>query len=112
MKLLTANQIKAEYAKLGPAQCDDVVDYPIGNFNTFKDKGSVNSGAYAWLSSGPAGTCGSEPFDTNHNSLAEWKVGGPGGINGTTPVLRLEIEVDNWIESSEAYIQNVLVNGS
>jgi len=102
-----------EYAKVDPALgCDDVGDYPTGNFNTFDDKGIVDSGAYAWLSSGPAGTCGSEPFDTNHNSLAEWKAGGPDGIDGDTPVLRLEIEVDNWIESSEAYINDVLVNGS
>jgi len=102
-----------EYAKVDPVLgCDDSGDYPTGSFNTFSDKGIVDSGAFAWLSSGPAGPCGDGTFDANHMSLADWKSTGIAGINGSTPVLRLEIEVDNWIESSEAYINDVLVNGS
>jgi len=100
-----------EYAKVNPLSCDNSASYPTGNFNTFNDKGIVNSTAFAWLSSGPAGPCGDATFDANHMSLADWKSTGIAGISGSTRVLRLEIEVDNWIQSSEAYIDDLLVNG-
>lgn len=100
-----------EYAKVNPLSCDNSGSYPTGDFDTFNEKGIVDSAAYAWLSSGPPGPCGDATFNANHMSLANWKLTGIAGISGSTRVLRLEIEVDNWIQSSEAYLDDVLVNG-
>jgi len=96
-----------EYAKVDSTDCDDSGDYPTGEVNTFGDKGIVNNDAYAWLSSGPAGPCGDPTFDANHMSLADWKTS-----DGTEEVLRFEIEVDNWISQSEAYVDIVTINGT
>lgn len=82
-------------------------------YETFSDDSlgpSVIDGtAYCWLSSGPAGGPG-----IIGGTLSAWKAGGISGglgIDGSTPVLRLEFEVDNWVVSSEAYIDDVLING-
>jgi cysteine-rich repeat protein len=94
-----------EYAKVDPVLCDNA-PYPTGNLNTFGDKGIVDDSAYAWLSSGPAGPCGDETFDANHNSLADWKLS-----DGGQDVLAIEIEVDGWIATSEADVNNIMING-
>src|SRR3989344_4403493 len=94
-----------EYAKVDQNDCDDVADYPDGAINTFYDKGIVDDSAYAWLSSGPAGPCGNETFDANHNSLAEWKAS-----DGEEEITKIEIEVDGWIYESESHIWNVEIN--
>ena len=96
-----------EYAKVDPADCDDAADYPTGAVNTFDDKGIVDVDAYAWLSSGPSGPCGDAgTFDANHKSLADWKLALP-----TADVIAIEIEVDGWIGESEAFIDDVTING-
>ena len=95
-----------EYAKVDPLDCDDVADYPLGAVNTFDDKGIVDDGAFAWLNSGPPGPCGDSTFDAGHNSLAEWKT-----IYPNAKIIALEIEVDGWIEESEAFIDDVKING-
>lgn len=104
--LSTGDVMVFEYAKVDPADCDDVADYPTGDFNTFKDKEIVDDSAYAWLSSGPAGPCGDSTFDANHKSLADWKTDNPvATIDG------FEIEIDGWIFESEAMIDNIMING-
>jgi hypothetical protein len=98
-----------EYAKVDPSDCDDVADYPTGAINTFDDKGKIDEDTYAWLSSGPAGPCGDATFDSMHASLADWKTG-IDSIDSTTPVLAIEIEIDGWIEESESFIDNIILN--
>ena len=82
-------------------------------YETFSDDGLgpnyIDGYAYAWLSSGPAGGPGIIGTDLMH-----WKEGvhlTETGIDGSTPVLRLEFEVDNWMAQTEAYIDDVFVNG-
>jgi len=95
-----------EYAKVKPLDCDDTADYPVGPINTFGDKGIVDENAYAWLNSNVPGPCGDSNFDSNHKSLANWKLFYP-----NAKIIALEIEVDGWISQSEAFIDNVMVNG-
>ena len=94
-----------EYAKVDPDDCDDSEDYPLGSVDTFGDKGIVDDGAFAWLNSGPPGPCGDSVFDAGHKSLAEWKTAFP-----NAKIIALEIEVDGWIEESEAFIDDVKIN--
>lgn len=91
--------------------------------NTFNDKGIVNDSAEAWLSSGCSGPDnGANYYD---NLLSDWKSTGYSGdvtncagdvvkninINGNTLVTGLELEVDGWITTSEAYVDDVRING-
>ncbi|MBS3077506.1 hypothetical protein J4233_04505 [Candidatus Pacearchaeota archaeon] len=99
-----------EYAKVSSANCD-ATPYPTGQMNTFGTLGIVNNAAMAWLSSGDAGPCGGSPTFYWH-SLTDWKLGNnTNGINGSTKVTAFEIEVDGWIEQSEAFIDDVMLNG-
>ena len=92
-----------EYAKVA-TPCDNT-PYPTGVQNTFGDKGIVDGGAMAWLSSGVPGYCGLPEFDENHKSLTEWKAFYP-----TANVLAFEIETDNWIMDSESDVKNIKIN--
>lgn len=68
---------------------------------------AVDSTSMGWLSSGPAG--GPDIVD---GTLAEWVAGGITnglGVDGDTPVLRLEFEVDSWIKDTTALIDNINV---
>jgi len=59
--------------------------------------------------------------DAPSSTLANWKLGivdkDPGSelpttvINSETPVLKLEIEVDNWIAQTKAYVDDIEING-
>jgi hypothetical protein len=93
-----------EYAKVDPTQCDDSADYPVGDFNTFNDKGIVDNGAYAWETI--PGPCGDASFDAQHKSLSDWK-----SSYGTEDIVAIEIEVDGWISESGAHISSVMLNG-
>lgn len=95
-----------EFAKTNPASCD-VTPYPLGVMNTFGVNGIVDTNAYGWLSSGPAGPCGDPIFEANHKSLADWKVS-----DGNVKVLRLELEVDAWISNTKSEISNIAINGA
>ena len=112
-----------EYAKVDPARCE-VKPYPIANeIDTFGDSGIVDSSAYAWLSSGNSGplcvlidNVDGSGFYTY--TLSEW-ISGPSSnyanvnvIDGNTKVLRLEIEVDNWISQSNSEVSNIVINGN
>ena len=55
-------------------------------------------------------------------TLADWKAGivandpepdglAPGVINGDCPIVKLEIEVDNWVVDSEVYFDDLAING-
>ena len=76
---------------LGPAEIDDTTN--------------------AWLTSGPAGPLtgpGSENFI--YGTLAEWKAGTVDpSIDANTVVTAFEIEVDNWITQSEAYVDDITI---
>ncbi len=93
-----------EYAKV-QTPCDNS-PYPTGKLNTFDDKGIVDDSAYAWLSSGVAGYCGLLEFDNNHNTLAEWKL-----VYTDAKILKIEVEIDNWVSNSNSNIWNIEVNG-
>ena len=56
--------------------------------------------------------------DAPWGTLGDWKAGlvanDPGSdgldddvINGNAPVLRLEIEIDNWVLQTEAYVDDI-----
>ena len=94
-----------EYAKVDASDCDDVGDYPTGEFDTFADKGTIGASSYAWLSSGPAGPCGDSVFDAGHKTLTYWKV-----LN--YDIIGFDFEVDNWIQDSDTDLSNILINGA
>ncbi len=87
-------------------------------YKTFSDDDEgpalVDDTANGWLASGPPGPPGDENFI--YYTLEEWKDGVD--INGDTSidissatlVLALEIEVDNWVVQSEAYVDDIVVN--
>ena len=72
--------------------------------NTFDDKGIVNDDATGWLNSGDPGPVGGAKF--NAKTLSGWKTAYPNG-----KVTALEIEVDGWILESEAFIDDITING-
>ena len=94
-----------EYAKVD-TPCDNV-PYPDGELNTFGDKGIVDNDAKAWLSSGVPGYCGLPEFDNNHKSLADWK-----SEYSSANIVKIEIEVDNWISASNSNVRNIEINGN
>ena len=101
-----------EYAKVNNTNCDNA-PYPTGTLNTFADKGVLNDSSFAWLNSGDAGACGSPTFFSH--SLLDWKSGQTENgktINSSSKVLKIELEVDNWILDSHSEVINVLLNGN
>jgi hypothetical protein len=83
-------------------------------YATFGDDGEgpeeVGGSALGWLASGPPGP----PTETNFATLSEWQseIGvtyGAVTVNGDTPVLRIEIEVDNWLGGAEAFVDDIAV---
>ena len=76
-------------------------------FSTFKDEIVIDSDTNMWLNSGSAG-----PPTWVNGTLKNWKDGIPlSAIDASTKVLALEIEVDGWIAESQAYIDNIKLNG-
>ena len=90
-------------------------------YQTFSDDvlgpAQVDDGANGWLASGAPGPLGGPGFI--YYTLALWKAGVdvdgvPGiDINSDTEVIALEIEVDNWVVQSEAYVDDIeiVING-
>ena len=83
-------------------------------YATFSDDSDgpamVDAAALGWLTSGPAGP----PTEGNFALLGDWQSAagvtyGAVTVNGDTPVLRIEVEVDNWIGGAEAYVDNLAV---
>jgi len=81
-------------------------------YATFSDDGegpaAVTDTSYAWPTTGPAG-----PFGTVCFTLADWKNSityGSKTIDGGTPVLALEFEVDNYMAQTKAVINNIKMN--
>lgn len=75
----------------------------------------IDNAAMGWANSGAPGPLGAAAHI--HHSLADWCIGvtyttsaGTFTVSGTTKVIRVEIEVDNWIVDSEAYIDDVEIN--
>ncbi|MFC2008532.1 hypothetical protein ACFLUT_00550 [Chloroflexota bacterium] len=82
---------------------------------TFDDDGDgpdqVDAAALGWLTSGPAGP----PTESNFASLGDWQSAtgvtwNTVTVNGDTPVLRIEVEVDNWIGGAQAYVDDIVVD--
>jgi len=98
-----------------------------GTFYTTFDDESGNGGpnavtdtTMAWATTGAPGPLGGAFGDDNFwfASIADWKAGktfdsgsGVKTIDEDTLVLALEIEIDNWIVDTEAYVKNIQVNG-
>jgi hypothetical protein len=108
-----------EYAYNGETHYTDEAPMPYGAltgawYQTFSDDGNgpsvIDNDANAWLNSGPAGPLGGESFI--YGTLAEWKAGTVDeSVDGDTAVTALEIEVDNWVVNSEAYVDDIAING-
>jgi hypothetical protein len=83
-------------------------------YQTFSDDGNgpsvITGTSNAWLSSGAPGPLTGAPTFYYH-TLEEWKSSAHEGVSSATPVLRLEIEVDNWIAQTEAYVKDIEING-
>lgn len=104
-----------EYAYNDEAQRYPGTGMPYGAltgawYQTFGDDGKgpvqIDDDALAWPNSGPPGP----PSSIELHSLATWKAG-KGSVSSATRVLRLEIEVDNWVVQSEAFVDDVEING-
>ena len=84
---------------VGPAQVDDTTP-PTGV-------------AKGWPGSGPAGP----PASIELHTLAEWQAGVSyttysiaKTVDADTPVLWLEIEIDNWITATECYVDDIAIS--
>ncbi len=75
--------------------------------------GETDNGTMLWVTKMGAGN-----DDAPWLTLAEWKAGdapndpgsdglAAGVIDGNAPVLRLEIEIDNWVLQTEAYVDDI-----
>jgi len=94
-------------------------DQPIGSMGyqynnwvqTFDDKMTeINNDTIAWLSSGAPGPVGGIGYVSG--TLAQWKDGTvSSGVDENTKILALEIEVDDWIVISNAFIDDITING-
>lgn len=89
-------------------------------FQTFNDDSngptSVNDTCYAWLNSGAPGPPGGAFGDGGHygDALMSWKYGlsiPSGIIDGDALVTKIEIEVDNWVLQTEAFVDDIAING-
>ncbi len=86
-------------------------------YQTFSDDSSgpsqIGDSANGWLSSGPPGLLGGLSFI--YYTLAGWKAGvdvdgnSSIDIDSDTEVIALEIEVDNWVVQSEAYVDDIKI---
>lgn len=112
-----------EYAKV--ASPYDNAPYPTGSnwINTFDDKGTIDSNAEMWLSSGSAGAKASANYV--EATLAQWQAGNAGtnqnsdasagliavadSISASTKVYSLEFEIDGWISQSLSYIDDIVI---
>ena len=87
-----------------------------GWYQTFSDDGGgpvaiVGAEALAWLSSQDPGPPGAATFYSG--TLADWQDGSVDTsslgftVNGSTPVLRLEIEVDDYVAETMAFVDDI-----
>ena len=66
----------------------------------------VDGTTAVWLSPSPP-----TPDQLSIAKLSDYQsVSGLYGVSGSTPVLFLEIEVDNWVAQSEAYVDDIQIN--
>jgi len=117
--------VRDEGAGTGPTlwfDGDHVNDSYDAWFQTFEATegdgyGAINNDTLLWVTK-MGGGYGTAPSGT----LAQWKAGEvnndpdgewPGGVtlDSSAPVVKLEIEVDRWIQNSEAYIDDLTING-
>jgi hypothetical protein len=112
-----------EYAYNGMYHYDNEGPMPYGAltgawYKTFSDDGNgpdaIDNNAGAWLNSGAPGAPGDAGFI--FYTLGDWKTGidldngtYAYDIDENTCVLGLEIEVDNWVVQSEAYVDDIVV---
>lgn len=103
---------------------DIIVELLNGDTTALTAEGILNGGGYTFPDDNLG--FGSEPNDIVDNNtlfreynvvedltLEQWQNGDSSltPINGDSPIVRIEIEVDNWIVSSSAIVDNVKVNG-
>ena len=103
------------------AELEAVYPYGTAWLQTFEltpDDGfdSVNDTTELWVTKLGAGN-----QDAPSGTLAQWKAGIVASdpfdemptplIDATAPVVKLEIEVDSWVVRSEAYLDDVTING-
>ncbi len=103
-----------EYAYNSMTHFDTEAPMPYGAvlddwFQTFSDDGNgpaqVDDDSSAWLSSGSPGLPA-----WIQGTLAQWKAGTVhGSVSASTPILRIEVEIDNWVVQSEAYVDDIVI---
>ena len=94
-----------------------------GWYATFSDDGEgpaeITGSANAWATRGDPGPLSGSPTFIYH-TLTEWKAGViytlsavERTVNSASKVLRIEIEIDNWIPGSDvvAYVDDIMING-
>jgi len=101
---------------VGPTPLVSVMTYTRnGWINTLDDRGVIiDDSTYGWLASEDAGPVGG--VDYTAYTLADWKLGQESNkydkeIPANVAVIAIEIEVDGWVAESEAFIDDVEVNG-
>jgi len=74
-------------------------------YQTFSDDGDgpseITTASQAWLASGSPG-----PYGTVCKSLSDWQT-----TYSSAKIIRFEFEIDNWLAQSEAWIDNIEING-
>jgi len=112
------DELVFEYAYNDMTHYDDEAPAPYGAktgswYRTFSDDGKgpaqITNSSVAWLNSGSSG-----PDAWVNYTLADWKDGVTvfaGMIDADSIVLKLEIEIDNWIVVTEAFIDDIEING-
>lgn len=123
---ITDDALVIEYAYNGMTHYTGGAPMPYGAltgawYATFSDDGNgqaqVDNTAYAWQTTGAAGVPGGAFGDGDHwgDTLGNWKAGltckSGKYISASTLVTAIEIEVDNWVVQSDAYLDAVMVNG-
>lgn len=87
-------------------------------YATFSDDGSgpaqVKDTCYAWLNSGAPGPpipAGGTALNHTGGTLSQWKAGTLGTFDATSTIVKIELEVDNWVVQSQAYVDQITING-
>ncbi len=87
-------------------------------YATFSDDGSgptlIDNTCYAWLNSGEPGPpipAGGTALNHTGGTLLQWKAGTLGTFDATSTIIKIELEVDNWVVQSQAYVDQITING-
>ena len=85
------------------------------NSSSEAQTGVLDNGTACWLYSGLPGPYAGGFFGTledfKEGAVQSIDGGVPAGVNASTVVLEIQVEVDNWLGAAEAYVDDVTLNG-